>query len=87
LSLKQAEAIPGGLRPLNIVVRADPHNNTEEWRPNMAAKVPIPKQFPSFKNDTKSEPGNKYVAKICFRAPSFCLGFEDISCKFVTACG
>jgi hypothetical protein len=62
LSLKQIEAKPEGLRLLNIVVLADPHNNTEESRPNMAAQVPSHKQFPSFKNDTISEPGNKCFA-------------------------
>jgi hypothetical protein len=62
LSLKQAEAKPEGLRPLNTVVPADPHNQTEEWRPKMAAKVPNSKQFPPFKNDTKSEQGIKCFA-------------------------
>jgi len=48
LSLKQAEAKPDGLRPLNIVVPAD-HHKTDKWRPNMVAQVPTPKQFPSLK--------------------------------------
>jgi hypothetical protein len=45
----------------------------------MAAKVPNPKQVASFKKDTKSEPGIKCLAKIFFRAPSFCLRLYDIS--------
>jgi hypothetical protein len=49
LSLKQAEAKPEVLRPLNIVVPADAPNQTEEWRKNMAAKIPNPKQFHSLK--------------------------------------
>jgi len=53
------EAKTEGLRPLNIVMPAVPHNQTEEWRTNMAAQVPSPKQFPSFKNDTKSEPDHR----------------------------
>jgi hypothetical protein len=52
LSRKQAEAKPEGFRPLNIVVPTDQHK-TDEWRPNMAQHVPTPKQYPSFKNDTK----------------------------------
>ena len=71
LSLKQAQAKPDGLRPLNVVVPADPHNQTEEWKRNMAAKVPNPKQFPAFKNDTKYEPGVEYFANICFRVPFY----------------
>ena len=61
LSLKQTETKHEFLHPLNIVVPADEHK-TEEWRPNMAAQVPSPKQFPSFKNKTKSEPGTKCFA-------------------------
>jgi len=49
LSLKQAEAKPEGLRPLNVVVPADAPNQTEEWRNNMAAKITNPKQFLSLK--------------------------------------
>ena len=86
LSFKQVEAKFEGLRPLNIVMPADPHNQTEEWRHNMAAKVPSPNQFPSFKNGTKSEPGTKCFAKIIFRVPSFRLIFVDVSCNAVTVC-
>jgi hypothetical protein len=78
LSFKQVEAKTEGLRPLNIVMPADPHNQTEEWRTNMAAHVPSPNQFPSFKNGTKSEPGIKSFAKIIFRVPSFRLIFVDV---------
>jgi len=85
-SLKQVEAKPEDLRPLNIVMPADPHNQTEEWRQNMAAQVPSPYQFPSFKNGTKSEPGIKCFAKVIFRVPSFRLIFVDVSCNAVTAC-
>jgi len=85
LSFKQVEAIPEGLRPLNIVMPADPHNQTEEWRHKMAAQVPNPKQFPSFKNGTKSEPGIKFFSKIIFSVPSFRLIFVDVSCNAVTA--
>jgi hypothetical protein len=53
LSLKQAQAKPEGLRPLNVVVPADPHNQTEEWRHNMAEQLQNSKQFLFFKNDTK----------------------------------
>jgi len=59
LSLKQVEAKPEDLHPLNIVVPADAHNQTEEWRQNMVAKIPNSKQIASFKNDTKYEPGVK----------------------------
>ena len=85
LSLKQAEAKPESLRPLNIVVPADQYNQTEKWRHNMAAKIPNPKQFASLKNDTKYEPVVKCFAKICFRVPSFCLRLIDVSCNVVTA--
>lgn len=56
-----AQAKPEGLRPLNIAVPAVPQNTTEEWRPNMAARIPGPKHFPVFKNDTKSEPDNRII--------------------------
>jgi hypothetical protein len=36
---------------------ADPHNQTEEWRTNMAAHVPSPNQIPSFNDGTNSETG------------------------------
>jgi len=85
-SLKQVQAKPQGLHPLNIVVSADQHNQTEEWRINMAAQVPNPKQFPSFKNGTKSEPGIKCFAKIIYSFPFFRLIFVDVSCNAVTAC-
>jgi hypothetical protein len=62
-SLKHVEDKPEGLRPLNVVVPADPHNQTEEWRHNMAAKIPNTKQFASFKNDTKYEPGVKCLPR------------------------
>jgi hypothetical protein len=78
-SFKQVEAKPEGLRPLNIVMPADPHNQTEEWRHNMAAQAPSPNQFPSFKNGTKSEPGIKCFANIFSRVPSFLLIFVDVS--------
>jgi len=86
LSHKQVETKPEGLRPLNIVMPADPHNQTEEWRTNMAAQAPNPKQTASFKMDTKSEPGIKCFCKIIFRVPSFCLTFIGVSCNAVTAC-
>jgi len=63
LLFKQVKAKPEGLRPLNIVTPADPHNQTEEWRHNMAAQVPSPNPFSSFKNGTKSEPGFKFFKK------------------------
>jgi len=85
LSLKQVEAKPEDLHPLNIVVPADAHNQTEEWRHNMAAKIPNTKQFASFKNYTKYEPDVKCFAKICSRVPSFCLRLIDVSCNAVTA--
>jgi hypothetical protein len=86
MSFQQVEAEPEGLRPLNIVMPADPHNQTEEWRTNMAAQVPSPIQFPSFKNGTKSEPGIKYFPYIIFRVPSFRLIFVDVSFNAVTTC-
>jgi len=86
LSHKQAQAKPEGLRPLNIVVPADPHNKTQEWRTNMKAKVPNPKQFPSFKMDTKSETGVKECGKIIFRVPSFRVIFVDVSFNAMSAC-
>jgi len=58
-SLKQAENKPEGLRALYVVVPADQHNQTEEWRHNMAPKYQNPKQVALFKNDTKYEPGVK----------------------------
>ena len=85
LSLKQAQAKPEGPRPLKVLVPAVPHNQTEEWRHNMAAKVPTPKQFPSFENDTKSEPGIKCFVKIYFRVPS-CLRLFDVFRNNVTDC-
>ena len=48
LSFKQVEAKLEGLRPRNIVMPADPHNQTEEWRQNMAAQVRIPNEIASF---------------------------------------
>uniref|UniRef100_A0A1V1FIV0 Putative serine protease 64 isoform C n=2 Tax=Reticulitermes speratus TaxID=60591 RepID=A0A1V1FIV0_9NEOP len=54
-----AQAKPKSLRPLNIAVPAVPQNTTEEWHPNMAARIPGPKYFPVFKNDTKSEPDHR----------------------------
>ena len=86
LSLKQVEAKTEGLRPLNIVMPAAPHNQTEEWRTNMAVQVPSPNQFPLFKNGTKPEPGNKCFAKVIFQVPSFRLIFVDIPFNSVTAC-
>ena len=86
LSLKQVEAKTEGLRPLNIVMSAAPHNQTEEWRTNMAAQVPSPIQFPLFKNGTESEPGNKRFAKIIFHVPSSRLIFGDIHFNSVTVC-
>ena len=53
-------AKPEGLRPLNIVMPADPHNQTEEWRNNMATQVQNLNQLPSFKNGNNSEPGTKF---------------------------
>jgi hypothetical protein len=78
LSLKKAEAKPEGLRPLNIVVLADQHR-ADKWYLKMAAQVPKTKQSPSFKNDTKSEPGIECFAKIIFRVPSFRSIFVDVS--------
>jgi hypothetical protein len=86
LSLKQVEAKPEGLRPLTILVPVDQHNQLEKWHHKVAAQVPLPKQFPSFKNDTKSEPGIKCFDKIYFRVPS-CLRLFDVSCRNVTAWG
>ena len=45
LSLKQAQAKPESFRPFNDVVPADHRNQTEEWRNNMAEKVPNPKNY------------------------------------------
>jgi len=86
LSLKQAEAKPEGFRPLNTGVPADPHNQAEYCRQNMAAQVPNPKTYASFKNVTKSETAIKCFGKICFRVPSFCLRLLDVSCNAVTDC-
>jgi len=85
-SLKQAEAKPEGLRPLNVVVPADPHNQTEEWRHNMAAKIPNPKQFLSLKNDAKYDTFIKYFGKIISRVPFFRLILFDVSFNAVRVC-
>jgi hypothetical protein len=44
LSLKEDEDKPEGLRPIKIVVPADPHNKIDESHPNMTAQVSSPKQ-------------------------------------------
>ena len=85
LSLKQAQAKPESFRPFNDVVPADHRNQTEEWRNNMATKVPNPKQFLSFKNNAKYEPVVKCFANICFRVPFLCLKLIGVSCNAVRA--
>ena len=85
LSLKKFETKHEGLRPLKIVVPAD-QPKADEWCPNMAAQVPNPKQSPSFKNDTKSEPGIECFVKIIFHLPSSHLIFDDIPFNAVTSC-
>jgi len=86
LSLKQVEAKHEGLRPLNVVVPADQHNQVKKRHHKVAAKVPNPKQFPSLKNDTKSEKAIKCFDKIYFHVLS-CLRLFDVSCNNVTAWG
>jgi len=71
MTSKQAQGKLESLRPLNIVVPVDPQNIREEWRPNMAASVPSPKQFPVLKNDTKSAPGKECFIYRLFRVAPF----------------
>ena len=59
LSHKQAQAKPESLPPPNNVLPVDDHKHPKDWRHNMAAEVPNPKQFASFKIDTKSKTGVK----------------------------
>jgi len=71
MTFKQAQGKLESLGPFNIAVPVDPQNTREEWRPNMAARVPSPKQFPVLKNNTKSKPDKECFIYGLLRVPPF----------------
>lgn len=58
----KAQARPEDLRPLNIVVPADPRSTVEERKTIMGARIPSPKHVTGFSNGTK--PQTDFTGKV-----------------------